>query len=488
MTLAAKAAPPRFAPYTPGAPVATTTTESSLVRLSEVLAALSRALDLAGGQPAGHSARSCLVGMRLADEIGLGGADRSALYYALLLKDAGCSSNAARMSALFGSDDRAVKARMRLVDLRRPLALAVETWRCAGRHTGGTLADRLDHFLCVARTPGVRRDLIQVRCDRGAEIALGLGFPQATAEAIRCLDEHWGGGGYPDGRRGEEIPLLARIASLAQCLESLRADRGSDAALEEVCRRGGAWFDPALVSKVLAWRADRAWWDALSSRGSAERVVAAEPPDGVLRVDETRLDEVARAFADIIDAKSPFTARHSSNVAEYADGAGRAMGLGSGALAALRRAALLHDVGNLGVSNRILDKAGPLTEAERREVERHPAHTWGILSVVDAFRPFAWTAAVHHEKLDGSGYPWGIGGDELDPSARLLAVADVYEALTADRPYRMGMRRAGAFAILASDRAAGKLCGRAIDALAAFLDSEIGSAGRSRSEVASAGW
>ena len=189
-----------------------------------------------------------------------------------------------------------------------------------------------------------------------------------------------------------------------------------------------------------------------------------------MQVDESRLVEVARAFADIIDAKSPYTYRHSRNVAEYAHGAGHAMGLRGAELAALRRAALLHDVGKLGVSNRILDKAGPLTSEERREVERHPAHTWDILSVVGAFQPFAWTAAVHHEKLDGSGYPWGIAGDRLDAPSRLLAVADVYEALTADRPYRAGMRRAGAFALLASERAAGKLCGRAIDALAAYLD------------------
>jgi hypothetical protein len=98
--------------------------------LSEVLTALSHALDLTEGQPFGHTVRTCLIGMRLADEIGLPAEARSALYYALLLKDAGCSSNAARMHTLFGADDRAVKPRLKVVDWHRRLGLAVETWRC----------------------------------------------------------------------------------------------------------------------------------------------------------------------------------------------------------------------------------------------------------------------------------------------------------------------------------------------------------------------
>ena len=459
MSHAARAPAAPFASYAPPA--------GSLVRLSEVLAALARALDLTEGQPAGHTARSCVIGMRLADEIGLGAEDRCALYYALLLKDAGCSSNAARMSALFGSDERVVKERMRLVDLRRPIGLAIETWRCVAR--GERLGDRLAHFLALARTSDVSRDLIQVRCDRGAAIALGLGFPRSTADAIRRLDEHWSGSGYPDGLKGEEIPLLARIVSLAQCVETLRASRGAEGALRAVRRRRGSWFDPALVARVLAWRSDRAWWESLGSDDAAAAAVAAEPPDRVLQVDGAGLDEVARAFAEIIDAKSPYTYRHSANVADYAFGAGRLLGLDDEALSALRRAALLHDVGKLGVSSRILEKAGPLTDAERREIARHPEYTWEILSVVEAFHPFAWTAAVHHEKLDGSGYPWGLTFEELDPPARLLAVADAYEALTADRPYRLGMSRQRAFTTLARERAGGKLCGKAIAALAEYL-------------------
>lgn len=433
------------------------------VSLSEVLSALSHALDLTEGQPPGHILRACLVGMRLAEEAGLGEEERSALYYALLLKDAGCSSNAARMAALFGSPDQAAKYRMKLVDWHRKVPLALRTARTVG--LGSSLRERVRHFVAIARTPDMTRDLIQVRCDRGADIVLRLGFPEASAEAVRNLDEHWCGKGYPYGKRGEEIPLLARIASLAQNVEIFHAAYGVGAALRMASDRGGSWFDPALVRTVLGWRRDAAWWRALGEPGIESRVVAAEPGDRAREVDDEGLDSVALAFADIIDAKSPFTFRHSTNVAEYARAAARHQGADSGEQRRLYRAGLLHDVGKLGVSSRILDKAGPLTPEERAGIERHPGFSWEILSRVGAFRGFAWTAVLHHEKLDGSGYPWGYTAEQLDGPARTLCVADIYEALTADRPYRAGMPPETALGILRKEAAAGRVCGEAVEAL-----------------------
>ncbi|HET7459271.1 MAG TPA: HD domain-containing phosphohydrolase [Gemmatimonadaceae bacterium] len=463
---------------TRNAAIPSATSPRPRIDLSEVLAALSRALDLTEGQPQGHSARSAVIGMRLATEMGLAAADRAALYFAILLKDAGCSSNAARMSAIFGADDRTIKPRMKLVDWHQRGRLALETWRSVGstgEFGGGLLRSKIRHFAAIARTPGITRDLIQVRCDRGAAIVLGLGFPQLTADAVRSLDEHWGGGGYPDGKRGTEIPLFARIASLAQCLETVHASHGVDEALRVVRKRRGSWFDPILVDRVLGWRGDRAWWDALAATAPADVRLDGATGGTAVAVDASRLDDVARAFAEIIDAKSPFTYRHSTNVAEYAVSIARELGMTADATALLYRAALLHDVGKLGVSNRVLDKPAKLTDEERRDVERHPAYTWDILSSVTAFHPFAWTAATHHEKLDGSGYPWGLTAHQLDQPARILAVADMYEALTADRPYRVGMTPADALAILRRESGT-KLDAGAIDGLAAVLSR--GGAGR----------
>ena len=119
----------------------------------------------------------------------------------------------------------------------------------------------------------------------------------------------------------------------------------------------------------------------------------------------------------------------------------------------------------MGVSNRILDKNGPLADDERAAVQSHPMYTWEILGRVSAFASFARQAATHHEKLDGSGYPWKLRGDELDKPSRAMVVADIYEALTADRPYRAGMPVEKALAILEQERG-DKLDGDAIDALA----------------------
>lgn len=432
------------------------------IALSEVLSALSYALDLTEGQPPGHTNRTCVIGMRLGDEIGLSAEQRTALYFALLLKDAGCSSNAAKMAALFGSDDQLVKQRMKFVDWHRPVSLALHTAQLCG--VGQSTADRVRYFLGIAKASDVTRDIMQIRCDRGADIALGLGFPDATASAIRALDEHWCGLGQPTGLRGEDIPLLARIANIAQTVDVFYISGGVEAALKVVRERRGRWFDPALADLVLRWKRDREFWQSLDGAVLRETVLGIEPGAHSRRVDSDGLDAIARSFAEIIDAKSPYTARHSFNVADYAQRISARLGYSAPEQARIHRAGLLHDIGKLGVSNRILDKPGRLDPEERGAIEQHPRFTWEILQRVEAFTDIAWLAAVHHEKLDGSGYPWGLRADQLDEPSRILAVADIYEALSADRPYRAGMPYAQALDILKKESGT-KLCPAAVRGL-----------------------
>ncbi|MEP7384453.1 MAG: HD-GYP domain-containing protein, partial [Gemmatimonadota bacterium] len=407
------------------------------IALSEVVSSLSRALDLTEGQPLGHSVRACAIGMRLGQELGLDDGRLGALYYALLLKDAGCSSNASRTAALFGSDDQVVKPRMKVVDWDQKMELALETWRNTGLKA--SLYSRMGHFLGIARQEHLTQELIAARCERGADIAQRLGFPDETVTAIHSLDEHWNGNGYPAGKRGEEIPLFSRILNIAQTAEVFLARAGADEALKVLEDRRGRWFDPMLVDTVLGWKQDRAWWSSVLAPDVQSQVVSLEPSDRTRDVDDAGLDRVAEAFAEIIDAKSPFTFSHSSNVARYASAIGERMGFDNDTMRRTRRAGLLHDIGKLGVSNRILDKNGPLADDERAAVQLHPLYTWEILGKVSAFSSFARQASTHHEKLDGTGYPWKLRGDELDPPSRALVVADIYEALTADRPYRAGM-------------------------------------------------
>lgn len=445
------------------APASECAEPAARIAMSEVVSSLSRALDLTEGQPLGHSVRACVIGMRLGQEVGLDDERLAALYYALLLKDAGCSSNASRTAALFGSDDQIVKPNLKVVDWDQKMELALETWRNTGLKA--SLYSRMGHFLGIARQERMTQELIAARCERGADIAERLAFPDETVSAIRSLDEHWNGNGYPSGRRGEEIPLFSRILNIAQTAEVFLARGGSDEALKILEDRRGRWFDPALVDAVLGWRQDRRWWSSVVAPDVQEQVVALEPADRTRVVDDAGLDRVAEAFAEIIDAKSPFTFAHSSNVAMYACAIGERMGFDAETLRRTRRAGLLHDIGKVGVSNRILDKNGPLADDERAAVQSHPLYTWEILGKVSAFSSFARQASTHHEKLDGTGYPWKLRGDELDAPSRALVVADIYEALTADRPYRAGMPVEKALGILDTERGT-KLDAAMVDALA----------------------
>ncbi|MDZ7631758.1 MAG: HD domain-containing phosphohydrolase [Gemmatimonadaceae bacterium] len=437
--------------------------ESSDIPIAELLAALSHALDLTEGAPAGHTLRSCMIAMRIGDSIGLPSADRTALYYAMLLKDAGCSSNAARITALFGSDDHIVKPRMKIVDANRKLRLAIETFRNAGGGKG--LRSRIAHFMGIARGGGVTRELIAIRCERGASIARQMGFPEATCDAIRSLDEHWNGLGHPEGLREHAIPLLARIANLAQTIDIFVGAQGIPGTMQMIRDRRKSWFDPQLCDLVLRWRKDTAWWTWLRESAPEIEVTALEPADPQRVVNNRGLDLVAQSFADIVDAKSPFTYRHSTNVSRWARAVGAKFFSDEHELTRLARAGLLHDVGKLGVSNTILDKNGPLGDDERTLMQAHPIHTWEILRRVRVFSDFAKMASLHHEKLDGSGYPWKVPAEGLDLQARILVVADIFEALTADRPYRAGMPIDAALSLLEKDRDR-KLDGRVLDALA----------------------
>lgn len=440
----------------------------SAYRLSEVLSALSCALDITEGQAPGHAVRTCLIGMRLADRAGVPPEDRGALFYALLLKDLGCSSNAARLCSLFGADDRALKREHRLTDWPRP----TRSLRYALRNAlpaASPMARVLRVVSMLVHEKGSAREMTQTRCDRGADIAATLGFGPATREAIRTLDEHWDGGGMPEGLSGARIPLLGRIVGLAQTAEVFASTFGVDAAMAMAVERRGRWFDPSLADALLSLEGEDDFWARVLGRSPERHLAGLEPEDQVQVADEERLDDIARAFARVIDAKSPYTYLHSERVAELAVTIGRRLHFTRIQLRDLRRAGLLHDIGKLGVSTLILDKPDRLTERERAEIRVHPAYTQRILERVSAFAGIVTVASAHHERLDGKGYHLGLTGERLSPMSRALAVADVYEATTADRPYRKGLPRHEAIAILRS-LAGTALCPSSVEALASELD------------------
>jgi HD-GYP domain-containing protein (c-di-GMP phosphodiesterase class II) len=438
------------------------------IRMSEVIAALSYALDLTGGQPEGHASRSCLLGMRLAREIRLPVAESSALFYALLLKDLGCSTNASKMCYLFGADDRQAKHDAKMVDWT---SIAGQVEYIAGTVAPNkSLLTKVSQFMKVAMAgPKHARELTEMRCERGARIARDLLMPEATALAIRALDEHWDGRGHPDGLRGDEIPLLSRILNLAQTMEVFASSTGRYAAYDMAFARKGTWFDPDLVDALFAFRDDEKFWQTFMAEDPKVAVSQFEPEDQAREVDHALLDRIAHGFAQVIDAKSPWTFLHSEGVSTIATGIARTMGLSLEETRDIRRAGLLHDVGKLGVSNLILDKPAKLTPEEMVEMRKHTAWTFRILDQVAGFKNLASLAASHHERLDGKGYHLGLTAEQLPTGSRILAVADMYEALAAKRPYRQDLSAEQVMDILTKN-VGGGICPVVFEALKTYLN------------------
>ncbi len=428
-----------------------------VLRMPEIISALSFALDLTEGAVPGHALRSCILGMRIARHAGLSHDELNDLYYALLLKDVGCSSNAARMCQIVGGDDRAIKAGVKLEDWTQPNKPSLSTLKLLWGTVlpEGNFAERLARIAKIGATQHSNNaEMIGLRCDRGASIIRKIGLREETAQAVFSLDEHWNGSGYPHRLTGETISLLARISCIAQHLDVFASETSPENAIAVLIERSGRWFDPELVLVAVSLHTDQSLWtDCLASIPEAQvraAVLALEPVES-LELGAEQIDRVCEAFSDVVDAKSPFTSRHSRGVAEAADAIAIVLGYSEERMQMVHRAALLHDLGKLRVPNSILDKPGKLTNEEFMVVKEHPALTQQILARIPAFREMSVIAGAHHEKLDGTGYPNKLVASDLSPEARIIAVADVYAALSEERPYRVSLDLSQVSAIMTKD-------------------------------------
>lgn len=421
---------------------------TSDITVSEILSALSAALDVVEGQPEGHAVRTALIAHRVGTALGLDEDSLRRLHYAALLKDAGCTNNSARIQKIFGGDEHLSKHAVKFIDWSSPIA----SLKFAMDHTerGEGIGAKLRRMAANIGPPArVMDEVTSARCSRGAEIALMMGFDLPTSHAIFALDEHWDGKGSPQHLRGEQIPLLARILCLAQTMEIFAGAFGVEPTMAMVRERTGRWFDPAVAQAALSLESDNELWrthaDLLDQGACFVELVDSSVAS------DADIDEICMAFAMIVDAKSSFTGEHSTRVTGYALDLARHYGFDVERKNTLRRAALLHDIGKLGVPNAILDKPGKLTEEEFGTIKRHPEHTRQILSRVRGFERICAIAAAHHERLDGRGYPRQQSAADLDLDMRILCAADVFDALCAERPYRGAMPPEKAIAIMEED-------------------------------------
>jgi HD-GYP domain-containing protein (c-di-GMP phosphodiesterase class II) len=433
--------------------------DRSGLRLAELVAALSLASDLGLGQPMEHLVRSCRLGLRLAESVGLSEEERAVVYYVALLGWVGCHAESHEQAAWFG-DEIEMKADRYEVDM---VGLARASFVL--RHVGaGRSPVRRAGMLppLIASKGKVAGAFEGTHCQLAGRVAVGLGLGAGVQEALAHVFERWDGKGSPEGLRGEDVALAARIVQLAGVVERHRREGGIDAAVEVARRRRGTQFDPALVDRVCL--EPERMLSGVDGATSWDDLIDAEP---ALRpaMSGDQLGQALEAIADLADLKSPYTTGHSRGVAELVSGAAVRSGLSVEQADELRSAALLHDLGRLGVTSAIWDKRGPLSVAEFERVRMFPYFTQRMFSRCTRLAPPAEIAAQHLERLDGSGYPRGLSGTALSPAVRLLAVADVYQALLEPRAHRTEYSPTEAARVLGAEVRAGRLDGDAVRAV-----------------------
>lgn len=432
--------------------------EPSGVRRAELVSALSLAIDLGLGQPMEHVLRSSVLALRLGERAGIDEAQRVETFWVSLLAWIGCSADAHELARWFG-DDISFRADSYSADLSGAGATRFMLRRLGA---GEGPAGRLRAAGSFARD-GLRDfDPMKTHCEVAGSFAERLGLGEQTGGALLQAFERWDGKGEPAGISGEELTLSIRLVQLAEISEVFYHSGGAEAALEVVRGRSGSQFDPALAELFAANAGELL--DGLEASDSWEELIStAAPLREVLSEDE--LDGALAAIADFADLKSPFTLEHSRRVSELAAGGAKSLGLPEEDVTLARRAALVQDLGRLGVSNRIWDKPGRLTESELERVRLHPYLTERVLARPEPLARIGAVAALHHERLDGSGYPGGKTAERLDPVARLLAAADTYQAMCEPRPHRDPLLTDHAAQELRDEVWAGRLDGEAVAAV-----------------------
>jgi HD-GYP domain-containing protein (c-di-GMP phosphodiesterase class II)/DNA-binding CsgD family transcriptional regulator len=372
-----------------------------------------------------------LITQRVAEELGLDERARSDTYYAALIQPVGCTAFTYEGARLFGTNElKGIPAYSR-VDTTR-LSEGVRAMR---EEVRGEPVGRRARGMFRNLTAGTKFLDYAVRsdCEAGVSFTKRIGLADSVARIVGQVHERWDGKGLPARLAGDTIELGARIIALADQVELFHRGDGPAETHAMVRRRTGGWFDPAVA---LAFERRAGDVFAELEAGSVWDVVLAAEPAPVVTIPGWRVDELAEALADVVDLKSPWFLGHSRGVAHLAADAAAQLGLGDDESAAVRRAGLFHDVGRVGVSNLVWDKAGALTSAEWEQVRLHPYSTERVLKRSPVLAPLAEIAGMHHERADGSGYHRGATAATISTAARVLAAADVFQALTQTRPHR----------------------------------------------------
>jgi HD-GYP domain-containing protein (c-di-GMP phosphodiesterase class II) len=401
------------------------------VRLSELLGVMSFGVDLGMAQPMEHVLRQTLVALELSERLGLGGDDRDAVYFGSLVAWVGCHVDAYEQAKWFG-DDTALKGDFRRAEMFRDSASAR---LFMVRHLGSGLdwqqkLELVPAFLSEGKQAA--RSMLENHWRASDDFMVRLALDRSVRATVQQSFERWDGRGVLKGLKGEEILVTSRLLSLADVVEVFHRAGGVGAAVSVARERAGTQFDPELVD-LFAASADELFAE-IDAVEPWQAVLGAEPAARYWLTGE-KLDAALEATADFCDVKSPFTLGHSRAVSELVSSAAPSFGLNAQETTLVRRSALVHDLGKLGVPNTIWDKTAPWTPAEAERARLHVYLSERMLSSSPALAPLGAVVVQHHERLDGSGYPRQLTGGDITPSGRLLAAADAYQTMIEPRPY-----------------------------------------------------
>ncbi len=436
------------------------TPEAAGPRLVELVAAMSLAADLGIGQPMEHGLRACVIATRLADRLGLAAQLQEDVYWVSLLAMVGCTADSFELRQIWG-DDLELRAGMFGAGPSQ-VSLAWYFLSRAGSDGGAIDRVRSGAKLVSSGMAAVVQSMA-AHCQVTAQLAERLNFGADVCHPLLHTFARWDGKGVPVGLSGDEIALAARLFVVANYVEVEHRVGGSiDAAIGLSRRFAGSVMDPALADGLA--RTATEIFDGLEDQGW-DAVVAAAPGGGT-RLSGADLDAALTALGDFGDLKSPWFSGHSRRVADLAAAAAAESRMPAGEVARLRRAALVHGLGRAGVPNTVWDKPWPLTTGERERMQLHAYYTDRILRRGN-LTVLADLSSASHERIDGSGYPRGLSGAAIGTAARILAAADVYDALTSARPFRAALPAAEAATTLREEAKAGRLDGEAVAAVLA---------------------
>lgn len=435
--------------------------KDSGLRLAELVAVFSLALDLGMGQPMEHVLRSWVIAARLADELGLDAEQRGSLYYVVSLAWVGCVADTPAVAAWFG-DDIGYRADSYQIDMAG-LPLLEFVFRHLGSGRPALQRARLAATLVATRGRAIEQGL-KSHCLSTAQMAERIGLGLDVCDPLRHVFARWDGRGIPRDVNGEGIALSTRLFHLADVVEVYHREGGTEAAVAVARKRRGTHFDPALVDAFCG--VARTVLDDDGAAGDWHPLIAGEPALQ-RRLSERELDGALEAVADFTDLRSVSRAGHSRGVAELAALAAAHCGLPDAEAVTLRRAGLLHDIGLHGISATILDNPGPLSAAQWERMRMHTYYAERMLSRPPMLARLGAVASLAHERCDGSGYHRGLSGPAIPVTGRLLAAACAYRAMTEPRAHRPAMEPKQATSVLRGEVRAGRLDAAAVEAVLA---------------------